>query len=132
LDSAQEAALQALAGDATFGPTFHTAINKLFDTVRHTSTVVVPVREAGWTPRPKPGDLLPGKLLIGNARIQWFGLMTRAEALALRSGQAPPDQAAIGRLFAAASRAGLNGAEIVARARLGSAAVETSPLDTTL
>ena len=132
LDADQQSALQALATDASFGSAFHTAINNLVDAVVHSASVVVPVREADWAPRPKPGDLLPGKLLIGNARIQWFGLMTRAEALALRSGQAQPDQDAIARLFSDASTAGLSGAEFAARARLGSAAVETSPLDTTL
>jgi hypothetical protein len=132
LDVDQQNALQALASDASFGASFHTAINGLVDAVVHSASVVVAVREADWAPRPKPGDVLPKKLLIGNARIQWFGLMTRADALGLQSGQSDPEKDAIARLFADASSAGLAGAEFAARGRLASAAVETSPLDTTL
>jgi hypothetical protein len=132
LDADQESALKSLAADASFSGSFHTAINGLVDAAVHSASVAVPVREADWAPRPKPGDLLPKKLLIGNARIQWFGLMSRADALGLQSGQSDPDKDAIARLFADASSAGLAGAEFAAWARLGSAAVETSPLDTTL
>jgi hypothetical protein len=132
LDFDEEAALNALAADLSWSASFRAGVTKLLNTIRVSVAVVVPVTEADWKPRPRQGAVLPDKLLIGNALVRFHGLMTRDDGQALQKDQSAPDRAAIQRLFDASMRGGLNGGELVARARLGSAKIETSPLNTTL
>ena len=132
LDTDQDSALQDLVNDASFDHSFHAAVSDLLDALRHTASVPVAVKEDGWVPRPRTGDLLPDKLLIGNGRVRTFGLMTRAEARAQASGKTPPDRAAVARLFNDSTATGLGGAQIAVRARLGSADLREAPLITDL
>ena len=132
LDYEEESALRQLAANhAVAGPTLRAALT-LMDTTIATGSVTVQVKEAGFVPRPKPGSLLPDKLLIGNGLMRFYGVMSRAEAKALVAGVSAPDANAVAELFSESQQAGLNGAEIVVRARLGSADSQTSNIDTKL
>jgi hypothetical protein len=132
LDSAQQTALQNLSADGTFGPTFRGAVQKILTALENAKTAAIAL-PSGWKPRPATGDLLADKLLIGNAAIEFHGVMSRDEAAKLASGQLAPDAAAIGELFSASQSAGLNGAAIEIRARLGTAAVSRlTPIDSSL
>jgi hypothetical protein len=137
-DTDVELALLALTANIDYGPTFSAAVRVLLNDLQ-AATIRVDVIERDWNPRKRPGELLPGVLSIGEAQARFYGLMTRAECKDLQAGctalekeLSGPDLAAVARLFADTTRAGLGSADLVVRARLGSAANRQSELDSTV
>lgn len=120
----QLAALQSLTGDTPFNSVIAEILSEIGGSV--TVNFTLPVR-------PDVADLAPllaDKLLIGKAQIRYHGLMTLTEGRALQDAfSRQSDKAAVQRLYDTSQQKGLQGRELLLRARRGSAAPgDTVPL----
>ncbi|MCB0288078.1 MAG: hypothetical protein KDE57_15575, partial [Calditrichaeota bacterium] len=113
----QSAALQSLNGDTPFNSVIAEILSEIGGSVAVNFTLPVRPDIAGLDP------LLAGKLLIGKAQIRYHGLMTLAEGRVLQDVfSRQPDKVAIQRLYDTSHQKGLQGRELLLRARRGSAA----------
>ena len=124
MNDAQSAALQSLSGDTPFNSVIAEILAEISGSITVNFTLPVRPNIAGLDP------LLSGKLLIGKAQIRYHGLMMLAEGRVLQDAfSRQPDKVAIQRLYDASQQKGLQGRELLLRARRGSAAPgETVPL----